>query len=94
VRADCLTRTIQSLLQHAGNGSSVLPWTDAGVAIPGDPAAIEGVGAETTAQAIFVIEKEASFQVGTSCGSPTPKVHVCLVVDYMSSMQIAFAAPE
>lgn len=35
----------------------------AGVAIPGDPAAIEGVGAETDAQAIFVIEKEASFQV-------------------------------
>lgn len=35
----------------------------AGVAIPGDPAAIEAVGVETDAQALFVIEKEASFQV-------------------------------
>lgn len=33
-----------------------------GVAIPGDPAAIEAVGIETDAQALFVIEKEASFQ--------------------------------
>ncbi len=35
----------------------------AGVAIPGDPAAIEAVGIETDARAIFVIEKEAVFQV-------------------------------
>lgn len=34
-----------------------------GVAIPGDTAAIETVGVETTAEAIFVIEKEAIFQV-------------------------------
>ena len=36
---------------------------NAGVAIPGDTAAIETVGVETTAEAIFVIEKEAIFQV-------------------------------
>lgn len=34
-----------------------------GVAIPGDTAAIETVGVETTAEAVFVIEKEAIFQV-------------------------------